>query len=269
MAKALGQQKADDITTRDYCSEQFQQNTLKVIDRKRVLKDEVTEIKVLERDMKVQSAANAKLRAEIADLNKQLKIQGEDRVKQNKEFQLVVTDQRATQKLLKSAKTALEGFYNKAALLQQEQDGPVVGGFKENKKNNASTGVMKILQQIINDSKALEAEAIRAEQDGQAAYEVFIQKTNDSITTKLGGIQEHTEVRETDVQRDIVDLRDKKSLDIELEQLGTQEADLHKSCDFITKNFELRQTGFAEEIEAMQQAKGVLSGGDATFLQRH
>lgn len=269
MAKALGKQKADDITTRDYCIEQFEQNELKVEARKRTLKDEITEIKVLERDMKAQDAANKKLKAEIADLNKQLKIQGEDRNKQNKEFQLVVTDQRATQKLLKSAKSALEGFYNKAALLQQEHEGPVVGGFKKNEKNNASTGVMKILQQIINDSKALEAEATRAEQEGQAAYETFIQKTNDSITTKLAGIQEHTQIRETDVERDIVDIRDKKSLDVELEQLGTQAADLHKSCDFITKNFELRQTGYAEEIDAMQQAKGVLSGGDATFLQRH
>ena len=65
----------------------------------------------------------------------------------------------------------------------------------------------------------------------------------------------------------IVDLRDKKSLEVELEQLANQAADLHKSCDFVTKNFELRQTGFAEEIEAMEQAKAILSGSDAKFLQ--
>jgi len=270
MSKALGQQKKDDITTRDYCLESFQANELSVEKRKREHKDEVVEIGELGRDIKKLQAQDKKLKAEIEDLKKQLKIQGEDRNKQNTEFQLTVTDQRATQKLLKSAKSALEAFYVKAAaaaLLQQEQDAPVGVQQKTRKNNNASTGVMKILQQIINDSKALEAEAIRAEQEGQNAYEIFITKTNASIESKLAQDLTVIQTKEGKEQEVIVDIRDKKSLLVELEQLAKQAADLHKSCDFVTKNFELRQTGFAEEIEAMEQAKAVLTGSDAKFLQ--
>jgi hypothetical protein len=35
---------------------------------------------------------------------------------------------------------------------------------------------------------------------------------------------------------------------------------LLKDCDFLLKNFEVRQTAQAEEVEALQQAKGILSG---------
>ena len=39
------------------------------------------------------------------------------------------------------------------------------------------------------------------------------------------------------------------------QQLANENADLHKSCDFVLKNFEIRQTARGEEIEALQQAK--------------
>merc|ERR1719380_347875 len=59
------------------------------------------------------------LKAEIAELQMQMKRAGEDREKQNKEFQTVVADQRATQKLLEAALGILKGFYEKAALVQE------------------------------------------------------------------------------------------------------------------------------------------------------
>merc|ERR1719393_666088 len=50
----------------------------------------------------------------------QLKRAGEDREKQNKEFQTTVADQRETQKMPQAALNVLAEFYGKAALLQQE-----------------------------------------------------------------------------------------------------------------------------------------------------
>ena len=39
---------------------------------------------------------------------------------------------------------------------------------------------MGMIQQIVNDAKAIEAEAVRAEEDAQKAYEDFIKETNAS-----------------------------------------------------------------------------------------
>merc|ERR550537_1603034 len=109
-----------------------------------------------------------------------MKRAGEDREKENKEFQMTVADQRATQKLLAQALNVLSGFYDKkakSALLQQGQERagpPPPPGFKAYKKNAAAGGVMGMIQQIINDAKAMEADAIKSEEDAQKAYEDFV-----------------------------------------------------------------------------------------------
>ena len=41
-----------------------------------------------------------------------------------------------------------------------------------------------MIQQIITDAKAMEAETIRSEEDAQKAYEDFVKETNASIETK-------------------------------------------------------------------------------------
>ena len=56
-------------------------------------------------------------------------------------------------------------------MLQTEQPAgpPPPPGFEAYKKNAASGGVMGMIQQIINDAKAMEAEVIRSEEDAQKA----------------------------------------------------------------------------------------------------
>merc|ERR1719356_1466662 len=103
------------------------------------------------------------LKAEIAEMQVQLKRAGEDREKQNKEFQTTVADQRETQKLLTAAVAILGEFYGKAekaAMVQKKQEPvgpPPPAGFEAYKKSAASGGVMSMLQQIISDAKAMEA----------------------------------------------------------------------------------------------------------------
>jgi len=46
----------------------------------------------------------------------------------------------------------------------------------------------------------------------------------------------------------------------DLESLAAYLGDLHQDCDYILKNFEIRQGGRSQEIEALQQAKQILSG---------
>merc|ERR1719281_486707 len=99
---------------------------------------------------------------------------------------MTVADQRATQKLLQAALEVLEGFYRQTEkgveLAQQEPAGPPPPpGFKAYEKNAKSGGVMSMIEQIIQDAKSMEAEAIRAEEDAQKAYEDFVKETNACI----------------------------------------------------------------------------------------
>merc|ERR1719263_1069098 len=127
---------------------------------------------------------------------------------------------------------------------------------------------MGMIQQIINDAKAMEAETIRSEEDAQKAYEDFVKETNASIEEKSKDIVNKSEIK-AQAEADKTEAEEaKENVMIELEQLSNEDADLHKACDFVVKNFEIRQTARDEEIEALKQAKAILSGAKfSEFLQ--
>merc|ERR1712203_16616 len=177
-----------------------------------------------------------------------------------------------TQKLLQAALNVLAEFYgkNEAALLQRQDPvgPPPPPGFEAYKKNAASGGVMSMIEQIASDAKAMEAEAIRSEEDSQKAYEDFVKETNASIEAKSKDIVNKSEEK-AKAESDLVETKEaKEAVMLELEQLSNYNAELHQSCDFVMKNFDLRQTARDEEIEALKQAKAILSGAKfEEFLQ--
>jgi septal ring factor EnvC (AmiA/AmiB activator) len=271
MVAQLTKEKEEEIKHKDFCVEEFNTNELQTEKKTRAKQDLTAKIEDLELTIKQLTEAIDKLKSEISEMQVQLKRAGEDREKENKEFQMTVADQRATQKLLTAALNVLKGFYaKKAALLQTQQPAgpPPPAGFAAYKKNAAAPGVMGMIQQIINDAKAMEAETIRSEEDAQKAYEDFVKETNNSIEEKSKDIVNKSESR-AKAESDLVEAKeDKEAVMLELEQLANYKAELHSSCDFVLKNFEIRQTARDEEIEALKQAKAILSGAKfEAFLQ--
>jgi chromosome segregation ATPase len=263
MVAQLLKQKADEIKHRDFCIASFHENEKSTTHNTRNKEDYEAKIDELAGRIKMLTEAIDDLKSQIAEAETQLKRAGEDREKQNAEFQKTVQDQRATIKLLGQAMTVLKGFYEKKAFLQTSQEPagpPPPGGFATYENNAAGGGVIAMITQIVEDSKAMMAEAVHDETDAQAAYESFVKETNDSITAKNADIVNKSEARavaEGDKAQAEQDLDD---TNIELEQLANEKADLHKSCDFYMKNFEVRQTALDEEVEALRQAKAILSG---------
>merc|ERR1711988_1672749 len=112
----------------------------------------------------------------------------------------------------------------------------------------------------------MEAETIRSEEDAQKAYEDFVKETNGSIEAKSKDIVNKSESK-AKAEADLVEAKENKEA-VELEQLANYKAELHSSCDFVMKNFEIRQTARDEEVEALKQAKAILSGAKfEAFLQ--
>jgi septal ring factor EnvC (AmiA/AmiB activator) len=273
MITQLMKEKADEIKHKDFCVDEFNTNQLQTEKKEREKSDLIAKIEDLEMTIDALTKAIDKLKAEIAEMQVQMKRAGEDREKENKEFQSTVADQRETQRLLKAALSVLQDFYGKkAALLQrrkQEPAGPPPPpGFEAYKKNAASGGVMDMIQQIISDAKAMEAEAIRSEEDAQKAYEDFVKETNASIEAKSKEIVNKSEEK-AQAEVELVETKEaKESVMLELEQLSNYNAELHQSCDFVLKNFDVRQTARDEEVEALKQAKAILSGAKfEEFLQ--
>ena len=121
-------------------------------------------------------------RSKIAEMQTQLKRAGEDREKENADFQLTIADQRETQKLLTNALNVLKAVYAKKSFVQksvrQEPAGPPPPpGFKKYEQSSGAGGVMGMIEQIIADAKTMEADAIKAETDSQKAYACCIENT--------------------------------------------------------------------------------------------
>merc|ERR1719272_249248 len=186
MIAELTRDKQDEIKLKDFCVESFNENERNTEKKEREKKDLSELIDDLTMTIDGLAKAIETLKAEIGEMQVQMKRAGEDREKENKEFQQTVADQRATAALLTKCLGVLKGFYEKEALalLQkgaQPACAPPPPGFKAYKKSAAAGGVMGMIQQIINDAVAMEAEAIKGEEDATAAYETFVTDTNTGI----------------------------------------------------------------------------------------
>merc|ERR1712060_940372 len=142
MVAQLLKEKEDEIKHKDFCVDEFNTNELQTEKKEREKADLTAKIEDLELTIKQLTEAIDALKAEIAEMQVQLKRAGEDREKENKEFQMTVADQRATQKLLTAALNILKGFYAKkakAVLLQKQEPAgpPPPPGFEAYKKNAA------------------------------------------------------------------------------------------------------------------------------------
>merc|ERR1719409_1303010 len=147
MIAQLLQEKADEIKHKDFCVDEFNKNQLQTEDKERTKADLIAKIEDLTMTIDSLTKAIDTLKSEIAEMQVQLKRAGEDREKQNKDFQMTVADQRETQKLLKAALNILGEFYGKkekAAMLQTKQPAgpPPPPGFEAYKKSEAAGGVM-------------------------------------------------------------------------------------------------------------------------------
>lgn len=272
MVNQLVKEKADEIKHRDFCIEEFNTNQMQM-EKKQRQDTELQETKAdLEISLKQLESELSTLKSEISEMQVQLKRAGQDREVQNKEFQATVAEQRQTKKLLQAALSILEGFYGKQSFMQKGQghaEPAPPPGFDEYKKSAASGGVMGMIQQIIDDTKTVESEVIRAEEDAQTAYEDFVKETNASIKAKSKEIVNKSDEK-AKAEADLVETKEGiEGVKKEMEQLDEYRIELHSSCDFVMKNFDLRQTSRDEELEALKQAKAILSGAKfEDFLQR-
>jgi len=278
MVDRLLKEKEDEIKHKDFCVEQLNENARATEVATQSKNDAEAKIAEFKAALDVLDKEIAQLKADVVELNKQAKMAGEDREKANKDFQVILADQRATQKLVGTALGVLKGFYEKAALLQKDQKAAFLQlltgqapppGFKSYEKNKQSGGVMGMMQGVIDDAKAMEADAIRAEDKAQKEYEEFVQDTNDTVEEKKKEIANKSQVRnKTDAKM----LDEEVNLDqimSSLDQLATENGDIHRSCDFVLKNWEVRTAARDAEVEALKQAIALFSGAKMAALLQH
>merc|ERR1719266_985042 len=198
---------------------------------------------------------------QMATAQAEIKKATQAREAENAEFQTTVADQRATQTILKKALLRLKDFYKKGLgkkLVLAQQEPPVK--FNAYKDNAGASPVMGLIEQIIEDSKKVESEATTSEYKAQADYESFV-KDSTALVKQLNEAVVVKNKASATAESELAEAKgDHEAAVGELESLAAYEADLHGECDFVLKNFDIRQKARLQEIEAIQAAKAILSG---------
>merc|ERR1719161_3244935 len=117
-----------------------------------------------------------------------------------------------------------------------------------------------MIQDVINESKVAERDAIADEHNSQAAYEGFIKDANKLINANNEDIASKSEAKaKADIEKATAEGDLKATVDTILTLADTSKT-LHDQCDFLLKNFEERQSSRTQEIDALNQAKAIFSG---------
>jgi hypothetical protein len=173
MVAELKAEQAEEVKLKEFCTAEFNENEQQTYTKTEEKED-------LERKIEQLTALKEKLTKEIeeakttiANTGTEIKKASETREEENAEFQTTVADQRATQTILKKALKALKKVYSllqqKEALqeAQKKRQTPPGGGFKPMKKNAGASPVIGMIEQIIEESAAVEKDAVAAETEAQ------------------------------------------------------------------------------------------------------
>jgi len=202
----------------------------------------------------------ATLKKEVGEMEVSLKEAGEQRKANNALYQQSVNDQRATVRILNMAQARLKEFYapSLAQVHAHVQAGPPPPAPKA--YTAQSGGVMQLLATIISDAQSVESTLQITEQDEQKDYSEFVAET----TANIEADREATAAKEENKAQAEGELAETKeaqlSNDAAIADLKKVETAIHADCDWILKYFDLRQNARKEEMEAIEEAKAILSG---------
>jgi len=277
MVVELKKQQGDEYQKHEACKTDIYANEDSTMVKQREEKDLNAQVVSLEAALEQLSKDLEDLQAEVAQTHVALKEAGEHRKAENHEFQQAVADQRATVQILNKALQRLRSFYapkTGASFLakgarRQEPGAPVAPpppAGQAYSKSGGAGGVIQILEKIIQDAQLADQEAVKAEQASQEAYAEFVANTNSMLDSASQTMNEKTIAKEKATADKLIAQKDLQATVTALKDLSDQNHALHLGCDYLLKNYDIRQQARQEEIEAIQEAKAILSGanfGDA------
>jgi len=264
-------QMALDVKTRDECGANIKTNEKETVMAKRAQQLGEEKIAALTAEIEKTDSDTQAEKDSIAATLKDMKAAETDREAENTEFQKTVLEQRAMQTVLAKALKVLKDHYGGESLAQLGSRGamenkgkhtqtPMPGSLSGYEKQDASSGVLAMMDKIMTDSKDLEKESIETEAQAQKDYEKFIADSNAALKASYSTLATLKEKRAGLVEDKSTTEGEVAAKLEEIEGLSKVNTSLHNDCDFLLKFFDQRQQAMGDEIEAAQKAKAILSG---------
>merc|ERR1719207_510122 len=219
----------------------------------------------------------------LEDLDKSVAEATEQRKDEHSDYIDEAASNQAAVDLLGMAKNRLNKFYNPTlykapepaaeeeffaqAAVRRADPGPPPETFGEYKKSESSSGVINMIDEMIEEMKDEMAEAKRDEEEAQKDYE---ETMNDAATkraddSKLMVTKEGEKAEQTTKLEELKE--SKRTKKGQLEVLEDKIDNLHKTCDFLVAQYAAIKEARTKEEEGLKTAKSVLAGANFGFLQ--
>jgi len=276
MVVTLKQEQLDDDHKKEYCAAQFDSAE----DKKKGLIKSVSDLEIsieeakdgiatLKDEIKALEAGIKKLDKSVAESTEQRKAEHEDVTE-------LLASNNAAKELLKFAKNRLNKFYNpklyKAPALaeveahQNADPGPAPAGVGEyKKKGEESNGIIAMIDLLVKDLDKEMTVAETNEKDAQSDYEQMLSDSAEKRARDSKALTDKTGAK-AGMQSDLEsDKESKDSTTKELMATAQYISSLHGECDWLLQYFDVRKEARASEVDALTNAKAVLSGADFSF----
>jgi uncharacterized protein YoxC len=129
-------------------------------------------------------------------------------------------------------------------------------------KSEKSGGVIALMDTMIGDLKAGAQEARFMEKQAQSEYVELMENSQTKRAQDQKTLVDQGGAK-AELEGALTEAKENQALTMEeLENVQKTLAELHGSCDFLLKNFEMRLEAREAEIEGLQNAKATLSGAN-------
>merc|ERR1719331_2615672 len=166
MMAELKKTQKEEAEKYEFCTSEIKMNEKETAAKHELKADLEQKIDDLSSTITTLTVEIAALTAAVAQTNVEMKAASQNREAENKDFQVTVADQKATQAILKKATDRMKAFYG---FVQTNQ--PKQGTYSKHGGRNI---VVSLLQSIIAESEDVEKKALNAENEAQKTYEEYI-----------------------------------------------------------------------------------------------
>merc|ERR1719506_3050435 len=282
MVALLKKEQQDDDDKKEMCEMQLDkaEDDLKVLettisDLEKSLADGKEEIATLTDEI-------AALTKGLSELDKQVEEAMVNRKEENEDYESLMANDAAALEIIGMAKNRMNKFYNPAmykadaaSFIQvhmhiAEKDAPPpppATWDAYSKKSEESNGVIAMMDSLIAELDKEMQEAELEEKDAQGDYEQF---TRDAAEKRVDDSKSITEKEGAKSEAEVNLVKETKERQTKMkEALATVNyiEGLHKDCDWLLKNYDVRKSARAGEVDALTKAKAVLSGADFSLVQ--
>jgi outer membrane murein-binding lipoprotein Lpp len=282
MVNTLKQEQIEDDNKKEYCNRQLDISD----DKRKGLGQDVSdfEASIAEAEDKISTLVEGikAVTGDMKDLDKSVAEATEQRKKEHEAFVDLMSSNTGAKKLIEFAINRLQKFYNpklhvpvQSELQQIESrdnsaDAPPpppasVGPYS--KKGEEGNSVISMMNLLIKDLEKEMTEAETEEKNAQSDFEGTLRDAAEKRATDAKALEDKKGSK-ADLEAFLTDQRDSRSSAVkELAATNKVIASLHAECDWLVRYFDVRKEARASEVDALGNAKFVLSGADYSLLQ--